>query len=110
MVPLPDIADKKIGQLAQHDQSALIRFLDVSDERQYLYHIRVAEHHHCEKQDREKTIRLLMTGIWGLVIVLFIYAGLTKDHKLPKQLLTITVAAAGGIKALKCYERGSNRS
>jgi hypothetical protein len=72
---------------------------------------RNAEHGYNECQAKEHTIRLRMAGLWSLVIVGFIYAGVTKDNTLPKELLTIATTAAGGIKALKCYEeRGNNKS
>jgi hypothetical protein len=107
------MADKKLGQLEQYDQSELIRFLDFCNERQYHYHIMVAEHRHYERQAREKTIRLLMAGIGGLVIVAFVYTGITKDSRFPKELLwtVTTITAVGRIKALKGHqEKGKNKS
>jgi hypothetical protein len=97
--------------LAQHEPSALIKFVDASDERQYLYHTKVAEHRHKECQARETTIRLLMAGVGGLIIVVFIYTSCTKDQTLPRNLMTFAMTAVGGARALKVYgERVKNQS
>jgi hypothetical protein len=104
-----DAAAKKLELSAKHDQSALIKLVDASDERQHLYHIKVAEHRHFESQSKENTIRFLIVGLWTLFIVGFIYAVLTKDNTLPKELLTIAITAAGSLKALKFFkQRGNN--
>jgi hypothetical protein len=96
--------------LAQHNLSVLIRFVDASDERNYLHRIQVAEHQHIEHQTSENTRRWCMAGLWSLAMVGFIYAGLTKDSILPRELVTIAITAAGGAKALKlCEERGNNK-
>jgi hypothetical protein len=96
--------EKQLERPVPHEQPALIKFLDSSDKREYLHRTRVAEYRHKELQARENTIRGLIAGLWSLIIAGFIYAGLTQDSALPKTLVTVSITAVGGVKALKHYE------
>lgn len=93
-----------VESLAQHDPSALIEFADASDNRQYLYHTKVEECRHKEYQVRENTVRWFLAGLGGIIVVCFIYAGVTKDKALPNELIKYTLSAIGGAGALKLYE------
>jgi hypothetical protein len=105
------MAQKQLECLAQRNLSMLIKYVDASDERKYQYHTKVAEDRHKERQARETTIRLLMAGVGGLVIIVFVYTSCTKDQTLPRNLMTFAMTAVGSAKALKVYGgRGKNKS
>jgi hypothetical protein len=95
---LPDTAEKQFEHLSKYDQSALIKFVDASDERDYLHRIQVAEHQHIEHQTSENTRRWCMAGLWSLAIAVFMYAGLTKDSTLPRDIAAIAIPTVGGVK------------
>jgi hypothetical protein len=92
------MAQKQLECLTQRNLSMLIKYVDASNERNYLHRIQVAEHQHIEHQTRENTRRWSIAGLWSLAIAGFIYAGLTKDSTLPRELAMIAIPTVGGVK------------
>jgi hypothetical protein len=83
--------------LAQHEPGALIQLADASDDRQFRFHLKTAEYRHISNRNRENTLRWVVGGVIGIVLMSFVYSGLTKDKTLPTQLINILVAGAGGV-------------
>ena len=83
--------------LAQHEPGALIQLADASDDRQFKFHLKTAEYRHINNRNRENTIRLALGSVFGIVLMAFVYAGLTKDNALPTQLINTLVGGAGGL-------------
>lgn len=86
-----------VETLAHNSPERLIQFADSSDQRQFTYYSKLAEYRHNNNHNRENTIRLALGSVFGIVLMAFVYAGLTKDNTLPTQLINTLVGGAGGL-------------
>jgi hypothetical protein len=83
--------------LAHSAPDTLIQLANDSDERQYKYHSTIAKYRYEERVRRENTIRWIGAGIVGIIMMAFIYAGITKDSALANDLIKTLMVGGGGV-------------
>ncbi|AFY73961.1 hypothetical protein Syn7502_01929 [Synechococcus sp. PCC 7502] len=86
-----------VESLAHHQPSALIEFADKNDQRQFDYHSQLAKHKDDQNKRRENTNRMILGSIVGMILMSFIYSGVTGDKTLPDKLINIVVGGGAGI-------------
>ena len=86
-----------VESLAHHQPSALIEFADKNDQRQFEYHSQLAKQKDNQNKRQEDTTRMILASIVGMILMSFIYSGVTGDKTLPDKLINIVVGGGAGI-------------
>jgi uncharacterized membrane protein len=66
------------------------------------------------KKIEQETIRFfarnIILGVLGVFLIIFVYAGITKDIELPKTITNIGIGAIAGIASLVTYNNFRGKS